>query len=261
MFDGAQSRSEQLHIVSACVPEDSMLDQTQHHQHTVLCVDANRESTDQYARWLGQEYQLTTAATALDALRLSNERSFDAFIMEFWLPDWTGLSLCRHTRAVDPHAPVIFCTTARKETDRDRAARAGASAYLVKPLERPLLLSQLRDLLAVASARAACARVVAERELQAELQRRVNAFREGVSTALGGAERAARKKALAAFTQAGGTQAMFYRTWPEMLINGQAAAGYVSSHDDTAASISMTAERLMGSHPAGSLGNGRRSAS
>ena len=205
-------------------------------RHTVLCIDPDSENANLYATLLGKEYHVTTAATALDALRHSNERSFDAFITEFWLPDWAGPSLCRQIRESDPHAPVLFCTGAQKETDRERAIRAGASAYMLKPIDPPLLLSKMRALLTLAVANVARARVIAERAVQAELQRRLDAFREGRSTALVGAERAARKKALAAFTQAGGTHAMFSRTWPEMLIGGQAAAGYTPDSGTPASS-------------------------
>ena len=226
-------------------------------ERTVLCVDADRETADLYATLMRRQYRLTIAASALDALRLSNERSFDAFILDFWIPDWSGVALCRHIRKSDPHVPVIFCTSARKDGDRDRAVRAGASAYLLKPLDPPLLLSKLRGLLGLASVHGARARVVAERAVQAELERRLKACREGLSSALGGAERAARKKALAAFTQAGGSHAMFSRAWPEMLIGGQAAAGYTSP---ASAFTSNANECFIGSNPAGSHTDERQGA-
>ena len=235
-----------------------MQPETDPHQRTVLCVDADCESTAAYAASMSAEYQLTIAATACDALRLSNERSFDAFILEFWIPDWTGVSLCRQIRKSDPHVPVIFSTAARKDADRDRAVRAGASAYLVKPVDPPLLSSKLRGLLALATADAARARVAAQRAVEAELERRLKACREGLSTALGGAERAARKKALDAFTQAGGTHAMFSRTWPEMLIGGQAAAA--DTWRGAASSASTSNERFMAGSSAGSHTAGPRGA-
>ena len=226
-------------------------------RHTILCVEPDAEAADLYRALLGQQYELTVAATGFEALRESNRASFDAYVLEHWLPDWTGLSFCHELRESDPHVPLIFCTASARPADRDRAIRAGASAYLVKPFDPQVLLSKLSALLALASAENVRARAAAQRAIQVELERRVKACREGLATALGGAEGAARKKALAAFVQCGGSRAQFDRIWSELIIEGQTATGF-SAVD---AELAYTPKRhglLTGRNPAGSANNGRR---
>ena len=194
----------------------------------VLCVEPDPETAESYKAILAPEYQLTLAATAFDALRESNRRAFDAYVLEYWLPDWPGPSLCNDLRESDPHAAVIFCAGSARDVDRERAIKAGANAYLVKPLHPDLLLGKLRALLELRAADSIRARAAAQGAAHTELERRLKARREGLTTALGGAERVARKKALAAFTHAGGTRAHFERMWLEMLVRAQFESGFTA---------------------------------
>ena len=137
---------------------------------------------------------------------------------------WTGPALCRDIRQKDPHAPILFCTSAPAETNRERAIRAGADAWLDKPIQPSLLQSRLTALLTLAKAESARAEVPAARAAAAELERRRAALQRGVATALGGAERVLRKKALQAFLAGGGTCANFERMWQEILERAEAEA-------------------------------------
>jgi len=73
----------------------------------VLCVNADGEARELIDAALSN-CQLTFAGTAYEALRELNARPFHAYLLEYWLPDWSGPSLCREIRKVDPYAPIIF---------------------------------------------------------------------------------------------------------------------------------------------------------
>ena len=41
-------------------------------------------------------------ANAFEALRAVNSKPFDLYVLDYWLPDLSGLNLCREIRKVDP---------------------------------------------------------------------------------------------------------------------------------------------------------------
>src|SRR5688572_21127475 len=81
------------------------------------------------------EYKLTFARDFESGLRLANYGYFDLYILDNWLPDGSGIGLCRHIRKFDPHTPILFYSAAAYEHDIQEALRSGAQAYLVKPVK------------------------------------------------------------------------------------------------------------------------------
>lgn len=61
-------------------------------------------------------YRVTTTSTSKDALRLAREQHFDLYILDSWLPDGTGVELCKRLREFDRTTPVMFLSAAAYET-------------------------------------------------------------------------------------------------------------------------------------------------
>ena len=59
------------------------------------------------------------------------QRRISRLPARLWAADWSGPSLCREIRKIDPHGTIVFCTAAARDNDRARAMRAGANAYLL----------------------------------------------------------------------------------------------------------------------------------
>jgi DNA-binding response OmpR family regulator len=185
---------------------------------SILCVEPNEESRELLQEVLA-DYQSVFVCSAYEGLRELNSRTFNAFVLESWLPDLSGVHLCREIRKVDPCVPVVFCTAAARDQDRARALRAGASSYLCKPIEPIRLLSQLRVLLELAERESSRAHAQMERVIQQELTvrtpevlKRFGSTRQAASRAI---ERISRAKAFRAFVEAGGARAHFERSWPQ----------------------------------------------
>ncbi|HEV7390828.1 MAG TPA: response regulator [Burkholderiales bacterium] len=183
---------------------------------SILCVDGNRETQELIGSLFGG-YQTVLACDAYEALREINSRSFDAYVLEMWLPDLSGLQLCREIRKLDPHGAVVFCTAAVRIDDRNRAFRAGASAYLCKPIDARRLQGEVRVLVELAQIESLRARVEEQQAVQEELQRltsenikRAHLAKAAANCAM---ERTSRVKALRAFIDSGGTRANFDRWW------------------------------------------------
>jgi DNA-binding response OmpR family regulator len=191
----------------------------------VLCVTADGPSAEVYGRVLWQ-YEIVIARTGFDGLREMNARAFDAYVLDYWFPDWNGVGLCRSIRGVDPYGPILFCSSAPTEKEKARARRAGASDYLPKPVDPMALRLKLGSLLGRADYESLKAKVAEERAIHDELQRQVLALKQRVVAAnnlrAASIERVARAKALRAFFDAGGTRAHFDRWWPQVFGSVQA---------------------------------------
>jgi DNA-binding response OmpR family regulator len=184
---------------------------------SVLCAHPNAELQSFLLSALAG---YRTVATGADALRAINSAVFDAYAIDYWLPDWSGVSLCREIRKLDPNAPVCFYTNARSDDARKRAMRAGANLFLVAPLEPQALRGHIERLVVMRDAASATAQAEETRAIEAELARRASAAiqvaehaKVSVARAI---ERTARAKALKAFIDAGGTRANFERAFPHV---------------------------------------------
>jgi len=185
-------------------------------RHDILCVqpDAKMRATLEKAL---AGYRTVFAVNAFEALREVNRRVFHAYVVEYWLPDWNAVQICRHIRKSDPRVPVIICGGAERDEDRARAFRAHASAYFCKPLDMPHLTRKLRALLELAELESKRARQDLEQALDEEIGLRIAEARarSGAAhlAAVCSIERSAKSKAMVKFLKAGGTLAHFEAQW------------------------------------------------
>ncbi|HYC47663.1 MAG TPA: response regulator [Burkholderiales bacterium] len=198
------------------------------HRRDVLVVDNHADAREQAAAVLSS-YRVSFASNAYEAMRETNAKPFHAYILEQWLPDWSGVQLCRAIRGLDPHAPILFVTAAARDEDRSRALRAGANAYLSKPVDGERLLRQLRMYLELSELESLRAKQEEERAVQDELVRRArdtiaraDAARQLAAKSI---ERTARTKAYKAFIDARGSRAHFESWWPNVFGSASANAG------------------------------------
>src|SRR5262245_9166659 len=168
------------------------------------------------------EYKLTFAGDFDKGLRLARRGYFDLYILDNWLPGGSGISLCRAIREFDPYTPILFYSAAAYERDIQEALRAGAQAYLVKPvklsdIER--MVAKLTSSVAGRDFEAWQAEIAAVRE---ELSIRYNEQAQLMKRAryrhLRAEEKLMRLKAEKAFLDAGGTRGEFARRWPSVFI-------------------------------------------
>ena len=111
--------------------------------------------------------EVDVAADGVEALEALSRRQYDLLLVDLEMPRMDGFDLLAHLRA-DPataHLPVVV-ETGREDVDAiDRAFRAGATAFVTKPLNWRLLTYQLRFTLRAARAeailRAQCRQTIA----------------------------------------------------------------------------------------------------
>ena len=93
-------------------------------------------------------YEVTAAADGAEGLRLAEERSFDAALLDLKLPKADGLAVLRGYRAANPQGVAVMMTAYGTIESAVAAMKAGAADYLLKPFPPEEMLTLLRGLLA-----------------------------------------------------------------------------------------------------------------
>ena len=83
-------------------------------------------------------------ACVADAVRLYADMNPDVTLMDFTLPDGTGVEAVRRIHAADRLAKIIMLTILDGEEDIFRASEAGASGYLTKADDSKTLIKAIR---------------------------------------------------------------------------------------------------------------------
>jgi DNA-binding response OmpR family regulator len=181
-------------------------------QRRILLVEDYEDARDLAALTLS-EYTLITARNFSEGLHLARRGYFDLYILDNWLPDRSGVELCRAIREFDPHTPILFYSAAAYERDIEYALRAGAQDYIVKPVISHELREAVSRLISAARKISFDARREEFAAIRQELaiQRMENAdLREKAKEMR---LRSIRLKAQIAFLGAGGTRGDFAREW------------------------------------------------
>jgi signal transduction histidine kinase/ActR/RegA family two-component response regulator len=126
----------------------------------VLVVDDQPDARDMIKRVLEDcEADVTTAASAAEAVRAVEAGRPDVLVSDIGMPDVDGYELLRRIRALDSpsggHLPAIALTAFARSEDRTRALRAGFLAHVAKPVEPSELLATVASMVGRAGDRLA----------------------------------------------------------------------------------------------------------
>lgn len=114
----------------------------------ILLVDDETELTEPLCRVLSREgYEVDVADNGKEGMELALAKEYDLFILDWMLPQKSGIEMCRELRSQDKTTPVLFLTAKDTVDDRVMGLDAGADDYLMKPFELRELLARVRALL------------------------------------------------------------------------------------------------------------------
>lgn len=101
-----------------------------------------------------EPYRLVEGAGGAEALEVALRERPDAILLDWRMPDRSGIAVCRELRAAPELAGVRIAMVTGLDDERDRtlARHAGADAYLVKDGDPHALARQVRRLLAAGGA-------------------------------------------------------------------------------------------------------------
>jgi two-component system, OmpR family, response regulator len=104
-----------------------------------------RDAVAASLRFLG--FDVITAETGAEALRLARNRPFDLVVLDVMLPDTDGFDVVRRLRRDGRHVPVIFLTARDTQTDKVTGLTLGGDDYMTKPFGLEELAARIRTVL------------------------------------------------------------------------------------------------------------------
>jgi two-component system, OmpR family, response regulator len=114
----------------------------------ILAVDDEPSLTELLSMAMRYEgWQVATAASGSEAVRVARETRPDAIVLDIMLPDFDGLEVMRRIRTELPDVPVIFLTAKDAVNDRISGLTAGGDDYVTKPFSLEEVIARLRGLL------------------------------------------------------------------------------------------------------------------
>ncbi|MEP7339777.1 MAG: response regulator [Acidobacteriota bacterium] len=99
----------------------------------ILCVEDNQDISGYIREMLKiAGYQTVVAPNLIEGMRQARSGHFDLILLDYNLPDGTGLELCKMIRALDSQTPILFYSSVTEPEIRREALDAGAQGYIGK---------------------------------------------------------------------------------------------------------------------------------
>jgi len=113
--------------------------------HRVLIVDDDPELRRFLCGELAFEgYSCGEAGSGQQALTLIRSEPWDLVLLDWSLPDFSGVEVCRRVRQANLAVPVLMLTARDDVRERVEALDSGADDYLTKPFSLEELLARVR---------------------------------------------------------------------------------------------------------------------
>jgi len=138
----------------------------------VLVVEDDPQVANLVRRYLEHEgFVPTVVDSGNGALSVAREKPFDIVILDWVLPDLSGIDVCRQLRA-DSDVPILFLTARTEDVDKIVGLTVGGDDYLTKPFSPRELVARIQAILR-RTRPAARNRVVIVGDLTVDFPRRV----------------------------------------------------------------------------------------
>jgi DNA-binding response OmpR family regulator len=113
----------------------------------ILIIEDEEKMARMLARVLREEgYVAETAGDGRTGLGRALDDTFDLLIVDWMLPERSGVQIVRGMRAAEVDTSVLMLTARDQVEDRVEGLDAGADDYLPKPFALPELLARVRAL-------------------------------------------------------------------------------------------------------------------
>jgi DNA-binding response OmpR family regulator len=113
----------------------------------ILCVDDDADTREMMTALLGVAgYEVHAANGVAEGMASAKSGKFDLIILDWFFQDGTGIELCKMIRTSHVGVPILFYSGMAHSGEADDALRAGAQAFLVKPVNFDDLLQNVSHL-------------------------------------------------------------------------------------------------------------------
>ena len=90
-----------------------------------------------------EQYQVQTSQSVADALGAIEQKPFDAYVLDYKLPDGSGLDVAERIRSKGNEAPIILMSGYDTSTVASRAEKFHAF-FLQKPFSREMICNAVK---------------------------------------------------------------------------------------------------------------------
>jgi DNA-binding NtrC family response regulator len=113
--------------------------------HNVLVVDDDNAVCRIVQRMLSDEqYQVQTSQSVAGALLAIEQRAFDAYVMDYKLPDGSGLDVAARIRSKGSEVPIILISGYDPISVASRAKKFHIFDFLQKPFSREMICNAMK---------------------------------------------------------------------------------------------------------------------
>lgn len=139
--DYSSKNIEHIELVEIDLPEDEKI--------KILVIEDNKELRLFFKSVLSRHFDYYEASDGREGVKIAEEEIPDLIISDVLMPVMNGYEVCSHIKEsiITCHIPVILLTAKGSHEDIIEGYGVGADAYVVKPFEINLLLSQINSLI------------------------------------------------------------------------------------------------------------------
>lgn len=114
----------------------------------ILFLEDDLQVSEELTKFLRQEKHIVDPLySCADAEAYLKRFEYDLLILDWQLPDGSGLELCKQLRKNDCATPILMLTGKSEVSDRTFGLDSGADDYVVKPFSAEELSARIRALL------------------------------------------------------------------------------------------------------------------
>lgn len=112
----------------------------------VLVIEDTKQYQIVIESCLGEECELSFAATGKEAFEMLNAKKFELVLIDVVLPDMNGFQICNYIRSQSSikETPVIMVTSNDTIEDKKKGFDLGADDYITKPFHHKELTLRVR---------------------------------------------------------------------------------------------------------------------
>lgn len=85
-------------------------------------------------------FEVMDAQTGKDALELVNLNAFELAVLDYRLPDMTGIEILEEVKSKNPKSKIVLITRYGDQDVASKAINSGADAFISKPINPDELL-------------------------------------------------------------------------------------------------------------------------
>ncbi len=114
----------------------------------ILVVDDDQPLCGIVEDWLlTQGYDVDIANDGRAAERLLSACKYDVIVLDWGLPDASGVEICQNLRTAGVHTPILILTGKSEIADKEIGLDAGSDDYLTKPFDVKELSARIRSIM------------------------------------------------------------------------------------------------------------------